>query len=153
MASTLNMIETLTMHLMGALPECEVLHFAGTATAYVPTSACGTILVTYHGSLFATTTDTEYLAQPRLTRFVISMLSPHSLGSHAALTLLDRVRSAALGLRLPDCRQVRAVQEEFLGENLAHWLYRLELVADSLWVEDRDADGGSPLMDVKYVAD
>lgn len=153
MASTLNMIETLTTHLMDALPECDVLHFAGIATAYVPASASGTILLTYHGSLFATTADTEYLAQPRLTRFVISMLSPQSLGSHAALALLDRVRRAVLGLRLPDCRQVRAVQEEYLGESQAHWLYRLELVADSLWVEDRDADGGPPVMDVKYVAD
>lgn len=153
MASTLNMIDPLIVRLTGALPACDVLHFAGAATSYAPLSATGTVLLAYQGSLFSATADCNYLVQSRTMRFAISVLSPHSQGSAAALTLLDRVRQATLGLRLPDCQQTRAVREEYLGETQAHWVYRLELEADSLWMEDREAEHGPSLVNVQYVAD
>jgi len=103
------------------------------------------LLVDYRGSKYADVLDTGIVAQERTVSIGISVVARTLHDAYGALALVDAVRLALLGQRLPDCRKLALDAERFVSQEAGIWIYELTFAAESLVVEDADGDTGPAL--------
>jgi len=122
----------------------EVAQFPDKPAAYRLTHRIGAALVAWRGATYGALIDTEAVVQTRRLEFEVALLV-RDLGwsyggdpsgpNPGAYALLEAIRAALTGLRLPGCRKMFPMREQFLGRDpqggLWTWsaLYALETMA------------------------
>lgn len=147
MATTLEIIDAVVGCLRSRLPALAVEYFPDQPADYRLNHPLGALLVSYLGSQFGRSVDTRYVAQPRTVKLSVTVVLRQLNGPGGAVDVLDRVRQALAGFRPPDCGQLAAVSEAFLGENAGLWQYAVDFAAEAMLVEDADT-GSDPLLTV-----
>lgn len=150
MATTLQMLEAVVERLRAKLPALAVEYFPERPADYRLNHPKGALLVSYVGSQFGDSVDTSIIAQPRTVKPSVTVVLRQLSGRGGAVDVLDLVRTALLGYRLPDCRKMRVVSEKFLGESAGLWQYAVDFSAETMQVEDAEADAGPLLTKVDY---
>lgn len=150
MATTLQMIDAVVERLRTKLPALAVEYFPEQPTDYRLNHSRGALLVSYPGSQFGDTVDAAIIAQPRTVKLSITVILRQLNGRGGAVDVLDLVRLALVGFRLPDCRKMRAVSEKFLGESAGLWQYAADFAAEAMQVEDAEGTVGPLLTEVTY---
>lgn len=147
MATTLEIIDAVAGCLRTRLPALAVEYFPERPADYRLNHPRGALLVSYLGSQFGDTVDTQYIAQPRTVKLSVTVVLRQLNGRGGAVDVLDLVRRALVGFRPPDCRKLKAVSEKFLGESAGLWQYAVDFASEAMLVEDADGDTG-PLLTV-----
>ena len=150
MATTLQIIDAMVERLHRKLPALVVEYFPERPADYRLNHPRGALLVSYAGSQFGDTVDVTYVAQPRTVKLSITVILRQLNGRGGAIDVLDLVRQAVVGFRLPDCRKARAVSEKFLGETAGLWQYAVDFSAEAMQVEDTEGESGPLLTEVIY---
>ncbi|MBS1186687.1 MAG: hypothetical protein H6R04_705 [Burkholderiaceae bacterium] len=150
MATTLQMIEAVVQRLKAKFPALAVEYFPDKPDEYRLNHPKGALLVSYSGGKFGESIDVTYIAQPRDVEITITVVMRQLNGRGGAVDVLDLVRTALLGFRMPDCRKMRATDEKFLGETAGLWQYVVDFSAEAMLVEDAEGDGGPLLTTVNY---
>lgn len=109
--------------LRSAVSSIEVARFPGDPGEYRMTHRVGAALVVYRGSSYGEVKDTAAVAQERQMEFDVTVLvrdlgwgvgSGPSASNPGAYAILDSVRLALCGMRVPGARKARLVREKFL---------------------------------------
>ena len=150
MATTLQIIDAVVARLKVKLPQLAVEYFPDRPAEYRLNHPRGALLVSYLGSLFDTTVDVTYIAQPRTVKLSVTVILRQLNGRGGAVDVVDAVRQALVGFRPPDCRKVWAMSEKFLGETAGLWQYAVDVATEAMLVEDADVNTETPLTLVTY---
>ncbi|RAS18935.1 Gp37 protein [Microvirgula sp. AG722] len=150
MATTLEIIDAVVGCLRTRLPALAVEYFPERPVDYRLNHPKGALLVSYLGSQFGDTVDTQYIAQPRTVKLSVTVVLRQLNGRGGAVDVLDLVRRALVGFRPPDCRKLKAVSEKFLGESAGIWQYAVDVASQAMLVEDADVDTETPLTQVTH---
>lgn len=153
MATTLQVIDAVVKRLAVKLPHLAVEYFPDKPSEYRLNHPKGALLVSYLGSQFDKTVDVAYVAQPRTVKLSVTVVLRQLNGKGGAVDVVDLVRAALVGFRLPDCRKVWAVSEKFLGETAGLWQYAVDVASEAMLVEDADVNTETPLTEVTYEED
>ncbi len=104
----------------------EIAQFPDKAAAYRLTHRIGAALVAWHSATYGTLDDTAAVVQTRLLKFRVTLLV-RDLGwsfggdpsgpNPGAYALLEAIRAALTGLRIPGCRKMYPLREQFLGRD------------------------------------
>jgi Gp37 protein len=122
----------------------EIVQFPDKPAAYRLTHRIGAALVAWRGATYGALIDTAAVVQARRLEFEITLLvrdlgwsfggDPSGLNP-GAYALLEAIRAALTGLRIPGCRKLFPLREQFLGRDpqggVWTWstLYALETMA------------------------
>ena len=150
MATTLEMIEAAAARVRAKLPKLAVEYFPEKPNEYRLNHPIGALLVSYAGSDFGEPTSTAYVMQPRRIKLSVTVVLRQLNGKGGAVDVLDQVRAALVGFRMPDCRKLIALAETFLGQSAGLWQYAVDFAAECMLVEDAEPDGGPLLTQVTY---
>ena len=154
MLSLPQLIDTLRIQLQGALPTCEVAHFAGQPATYAPATTADVVLLGYRGSDFLPSADLQGCGQQQIAHLTTHVLCKPLQGADTALWLLESVRSALRTLTLPDGMSLRLIRESRQStEDPALWLYVLELDITLLYLPADTHPPAVLLMDVQGVVE
>jgi hypothetical protein len=130
--------------LRAQLNAIEVAQFPDRPAAYRLTHRIGAALVAWRGATYGALIDTAAVVQSRRLEFEITLLvrdlgwsfgGDPSGSNPGAYALLEAIRAALTGLRLPGCRKMFPLREQFLGRDpqggVWIWsaLYALETMA------------------------
>lgn len=149
MAVTTDMLDALMARLRARLPMYAVEYFPEKPKDYRLNHSRGALLVSYIGSRFTAPRDTQFVLQPRQVRLSVTLLLRQLNGRDGAVGVLDDLRLALVGFRLPHCVSgIEAVDERFLGEVGGIWQYALDVSAAAMQVEDLDCVEHPPLQQV-----
>jgi hypothetical protein len=122
----------------------EIVQFPDKPVAYRLTHRIGAALVAWRGATYGALIDTAAVVQSRRLEFEIILLvrdlgwsfgADPSGPNPGAYALLEAIRAALTGLRLPGCRKLFPLREQFLGRDpqggVWTWsaLYALETMA------------------------
>ena len=122
----------------------EIVQFPDKPAAYRLTHRIGAALVAWRGATYGALIDTAAVVQSRRLEFEIILLvrdlgwsfgADPSGPNPGAYALLEAIRAALTGLRLPGCRKLFPLREQFLGRDpqggVWTWsaLYALETMA------------------------
>lgn len=141
MAVTSEMLEALLARLRSHVPGYAVEYFPEKPKDYRLNHPRGALLVSYLGSRFTAPTDARAVVQPRQVRLSVTLLLRQLNGREGAVAVLDELRGALVGLRLPHCTSgLQAVEERFLGEVAGIWQYALDISAAAMQIEDIDCE-------------
>ncbi|WP_440217248.1 Gp37 family protein [Chromobacterium piscinae] len=150
MASTVEIIDALVARLQARLPGLLVEYFPERPAEYRLNHPAGALLVSYLGSQFAAPVDAGIVAQPRTLKLSVTVVLRQLNGRTGAVAVLDDVRRALVGYRLPDCRALQAAGERFLGQNSNLWQYATDFTALAMQVEEDDANADPRLSQVNH---
>ncbi|MCW3700370.1 Gp37 family protein [Burkholderia cenocepacia] len=150
MATTLEMVDAVVARLRFKLPALVTEYFPERPDEYRLNHAIGALLVSYPGSQYDTTVDTDMVVQPRRVKFAVAIVLRQLNGRGGAIDVLDHVRTALVGFRPPDCKKLAAVSDKFLGESAGLWQYVIEFSAGAVIVEDAEPNDGPLLTQVTY---
>lgn len=150
MATTLQMLDALCVRLREKLPALAVELFPDNPAEYRLNHVHGALLVSYAGSKFGRPIDLTYTMQERDITVSITVVLRQLNGRGGAVDVVDLVRQAVVGFRMPDCKKTRALSEKFLGEAAGLWQYAVDVAAEAMSVEDADSEGGPLLTHVTY---
>ena len=122
----------------------EIAQFPDKPAAYRLTHRIGAALVAWRGATYGALIDTAAVVQARRLEFEVILLvrdlgwsfgADPSGPNPGAYALLEAIRAALTGLRLPGCRKMFPLREQFLGRDpqggVWTWsaLYALETMA------------------------
>ena len=104
----------------------EIAQFPDKPAAYRLTHRIGAALVAWRGATYGALIDTAAVVQARRLEFEVTLLV-RDLGwsfggdpsgpNPGAYALLEAIRAALTGLRLPGCRKMFPLREQFLGRD------------------------------------
>ena len=129
----------------------EIVQFPDKPAAYRLTHRIGAALVAWRGATYGALIDTAAVVQSRRLEFEIILLvrdlgwsfgADPSGPNPGAYALLEAIRAALTGLRLPGCPKLFPLREQFLGRDpqggVWTWsaLYALETMALEVSTED-----------------
>lgn len=124
--------------------QIEIAQFPDKPSAYRLTHPAGAALVAWRATTYGALRDTAAVVQTRRLEFEITLLvrdlgwsfgAENSAQNPGGYALLETIRAALTGLRLPGCRKMYPLREQFLGRDpqggLWTWktMYALETVA------------------------
>lgn len=150
MATTVQIIDALVARLQDKLPSLAVEYFPERPADYRLNHPVGALLVSYLGSQFGATVDAGAVVQPRTLKLSVTVVLRQLNGRSGAVAVLDDVRRALVGYRLPDCRKLQAAGERFLGQSTGLWQYATDFTALAMQVEEDDADADPRLSQVNH---
>ncbi|MDA8449835.1 Gp37 family protein [Acidovorax sp. GBBC 3332] len=147
MSGTLEMLDAVIARLRQRIPRVPAEYFPEQPEKYRLNHPVGAILVGYGGSRYDRASDAQgVMVQGRDVAVTLTVIVRQLNGRDGAVALLDEVRRAVLGFRMPNATDgLRAIKDDFLGQVAGLWQYALDLAAPSLVVEDRDEEDG-PLL-------
>jgi Gp37 protein len=133
----------------------EIAHFPDKPSAYRLTHRIGAALVVYRGATYGEQIDTAAIAQVRTLKFDVTLVMRDlgwSFGGEAsgtspgAYAVLEEVRTALTGFRVPGCRKMYPVRDSFEGRDPQGgvWIYAITFALDTMAVE-RSATENFPL--------
>jgi len=104
----------------------EIAQFPDKPAAYRLTHRIGAALVAWRGATYGTLIDTAAIVQARRLEFEITLLV-RDLGwsfggdpsgpNPGAYALLEAIRAALTGWRVPGCRKMFPIREQFVGRD------------------------------------
>ena len=150
MASTRARLEAVLARLRERIPQLQVEYFPEKPSEYRLNHPRGALLLSYVGSQFGDSVDSQYVAQEQRVRISVTLVMRQLNGKGGALDALDVVRAALVGFRPPDCQALHMVRESFVGEQKGLWHYALDLHARTLLVEQADGEPPVLLTQVDY---
>lgn len=151
MAVTSEMLESLMLRLRTQMPTYAVEYFPEKPKDYRLNHSRGALLVSYIGSRFSASRDSSRKVQPRQVRLSVTLLLRQLNGREGAVAVLDDLRLALVGYRLPHCNSgIEAVDERFLGEVGGIWQYALDVSASAMQIEDLACVEYPPLQQVTH---
>lgn len=103
------------------------------------------LLVDYRGSRYGAVSDVGIVAQPRELSLGVSVVARALHDAYGALALVDAVRLALLGYKLPGCNKARLASDRFVAQEAGIWFYELVFSVETMVVEDAEGDAG-PLL-------
>ncbi|HUN58010.1 MAG TPA: Gp37 family protein [Candidatus Binataceae bacterium] len=129
----------------------EVAHFPDVPQAYRLTHRIGAALVRYQGADYGPLHDTAAIVQERSLKFAVSLLVRDvgwSYGgepggtSPGGYALIESVRRALTGFRLPGFSKIYPVREKFLERDKQGgvWIYEISFALKTLAVEPSSVD-------------
>lgn len=114
---------TLIDKLQSALPELTVEAFPDNPAEYEFIHPLGAVLVQYESTRFDGDYALAFTVQPATITFAVVSLT-RSLRSHSGCyDVLERIRNAILGLKIPGLEQVKQTDERFSAEEDGVWSY------------------------------
>jgi hypothetical protein len=110
----------------------EIAQFPDRPSAYRLTHRIGAALIAWRAASYGPLIDTASVVQTRRLEFEINLLM-RDLGwafgagpsgpNPGAYSLLESIRAALTGFRIPGCRKLFPVKEQFLGRDPQGWLW------------------------------
>ncbi len=137
--------------LRAQLGSIEVAQFPDKPAAYRLTHRIGAALVAWRGATYGALDDTAAIVQVRRLEFEIALLvrdlgwrfgADPSGPSPGAYALLEAIRAALTGFRVPGCRKMYPLREQFLGRDAqgGAWTWSCLYALDTLALEASTAD-------------
>ena len=132
--------------LRAAISVIEVVHFPDRPEAYRLTHRIGAALVSYRGATYGELIDSAVVAQPRRFEFEVRLLA-RDLGwgyggaasgaGPGAYALLEAIRIALTGFRVPGCRKLFPLKERFVDRDAQGgvWIYAISFAVETLAIE------------------
>jgi Gp37 protein len=132
--------------LASQITSIEVAHFPDRPESYRLTHRIGAALVQYKGASYGAQIDTAAIIQERRLEFEVTLMM-RDLGwsyggdasgpSPGAYAMLEAVRSALTGFRVPGCRKMFPLREKFLERDRqgAVWVYAITFQLSTVAVE------------------
>lgn len=148
-------IETLESAIVARLASIvtavEVVHFPDDPKSYRLTHRVGAALVTYRGATYGDVLDSAATIQERRLEFDVALLmrdlgwgvgSAPDGSSPGAYAILEQVRAALTGYRIPGARKMRPVREKFLERDRRGglWIYSTTFALSTVAVEPSSAN-------------
>lgn len=140
-------IETaIVEQLVSQISVIEIVHFPDKPETYRMTHPVGSALVSYRGATYGDLIDTGPVAQLRKLEFEVRLLARDLGWSYGALAtgvspgayaLLEAVRLALTGFRIPGCRKIYPLKERFVERDAQGgvWIYSVSFAVETLAVE------------------
>lgn len=153
MANTRARLEAVLARLRERIPQLQVEYFPEKPSEYRLNHPRGALLLSYVGSQFGDSVDSQYVAQEQRFRITVTLVMPQLNGKGGALDALDVARAALVGFRPPDCQALHMLRESFVGELKGLWHYALDLHARTMLVEQDDGEAPVLLTQVDYDED
>jgi hypothetical protein len=124
----------------------EVAHFPDNPKNYRLTHRIGAALVVYRGSDYGQVVDTGSTVQERKMEFDVTVLvrdlgwnvgGPPGGTSPGAYAILEAIRAALTGYRVPGARKIFMVREKFIERDVdgGVWMYLLTIALTTMAVE------------------
>jgi hypothetical protein len=140
-------IETaIVARLQAMVPAIEIVHFPDNPKSYRLTHRIGAALVVYRGSDYGQVEDTAAIIQERKMEFDVTVLirdlgwsvgGPPGGSSPGAYAILEAIRAALTGYRIPGARKIFMVREKFVERDTEGgvWIYLLSVALITMAVE------------------
>lgn len=117
-------IETvLIKKLQNELPELAVEAFPDNPSEYEFIHPLGAVLVQYESTQFEGDYALAFTAQPATITFAVVSLTRNLRSHSGCYDVLERIRNAILGLKIPGLEQVKQTDERFSAEEDGVWTY------------------------------
>ncbi|HTW89183.1 MAG TPA: Gp37 family protein [Candidatus Binataceae bacterium] len=137
--------------LLSQINQIEVVHFPDRPEAYRLTHQVGAALVSYRGATYGDLIDTDVVMQERKLEFEVRLMARDLGWSYGALAtgvspgayaLLEAVRAALTGFRIPGCRETYPLKERFVERDPQGgvWIYAISFAVETLAVQAAPAD-------------
>src|SRR5579872_3317079 len=132
--------------LQSMVTSIEIVHFPDNPRNYRLTHRIGAALVVYRGSDYGPVLDTGSIIQERKLEFDINVLvrdlgwsvgGPPGATSPGAYAILEPIRAALTGYRVPGARKISMVREKFVERDAEGgvWIYLITITLSTLAVE------------------
>jgi hypothetical protein len=140
-------IETaIVARLTAMVSSIEIVHFPDNPKSYRLTHRIGAALVVYRGSEYGSVEDTGSIIQERRMEFDITVLvrdlgwsvgGPPGATSPGAYAILEAIRAALTGYRIPGARKIYLVREKFVERDAdgGVWIYLISVALITIAVE------------------
>jgi len=148
--------DAIVNRLSSQIHSIEIAHYPDRPETWRMTHPVGAALVKYNGARYGELLDTAAIIQERILEFEISVMT-RDLGwavggdpsgpSPGAYAIIEAVRTALTGYRIPGCRQMYPVREKFVKRDKKGskqggvWTYGSTFALSTVAVEASDADG------------
>lgn len=137
--------------LQSAVGGIEIAHYPSRPESYRMTHRVGAALVMYKGAQYGEQLDTAAIIQERRLAFEVTVMMRDlgwSYGGAAggpdpgAYAILESIRAALTGFRVPGCRKMRPVRERFIKRDRQGgvWIYAIGFELSTVAVEASPAD-------------
>src|SRR5580700_6787485 len=135
----------------------EVAQFPDKPAAYRLTHRIGAALVAWRGATYGTLIDTAAIVQARRLEFEITLLV-RDLGwsfggdpsgpNPGAYALLEAIRAALTGWRVPGCRKMFPIREQFVGRDPQGgvWTWSAHYALETMALEASTQDNFPPFI-------
>jgi hypothetical protein len=145
-------IETALVNRLNALiTGIEIAHFPDQPETYRMTHRVGAALVRYEGAEYGKLVDTAAVVQERVLKFEVTVLmrdlgwslgGPASGGTPGAYAMIEAVRAALTGFRVPGCEKTYPLRERFLKRDKQGgvWIYTIGFAMRTMAVEPSTPD-------------
>lgn len=150
MASTLQIIDAIKGRLNAKFPMLAVEHFPDKPDEYRLNHPRGALLVSHLGSKFDETVATDVIAQPRHQKFSVTVVLRQLNGRGGAQDISDQVILTLAGFKPPDCKKMSIVSERYLGEEAGIWQYAVDVITETMLIEEDDMIAPPVLTNVDY---
>jgi Gp37 protein len=128
------------------ITEIEVVHFPDTPEAYRMTHRIGAALVRYDGGEYGKSIDTAAIVQERTLKFEITVMmrdlgwnvgGPSGGATPGAYSMMEAVRVALTGFRVPGCDKAYPLRERFIKRDKQGgvWIYAISFELRTAAVE------------------
>jgi len=140
-------IETaLVNQLVAQISEIEIVHFPDKPEAYRMTHRIGSALVRYEGAEYGEVIDTAAVVQERTLKFEVTLMmrdlgwsvgGPASGTDPGAYAMIEAVRGALTGFRVPGCGKTYPLRERFIKRDKQGgvWIYAISFALRTVAVE------------------
>jgi hypothetical protein len=136
----------LVNQLSSQITEIEVAHFPDTPEAYRMTHRIGAALVRYDGGEYGKLIDTAAIVQERTLKFEITVMmrdlgwnvgGPSGGATPGAYSMMEAVRVALTGFRVPGCDKAYPLRERFVKRDKQGgvWIYSINFELRTAAVE------------------
>jgi Gp37 protein len=129
----------------------EIAHYPDRPESYRMTHRVGAALVMYKGAQYGAQLDTAAIIQERRLEFEVTVMM-RDLGwsyggagdgpSPGAYAILEAIRTALTGFRVPGCRKIYALRERFIERDKQGgvWIYAIAFGLSTVAVEPSPTD-------------
>jgi len=140
-------IETTVVNRLSAqISGIEIAHFPDQPEAYRMTHRIGAALVRYEGAEYGKLIDTAAIVQERTLKFEVTVLmrdlgwtlgGPAGGGTPGAYVMIEAVRAALTGYRVPGCKKTFPLRERFVKRDKQGgvWIYAITFAMRTIAVE------------------
>lgn len=150
--NTSTIVDDVVLRLRTRLPATLSVEFSPRKPELsLPVSQAGAVLVSYIRSKYHKPDDPCAVVQPQIVKLRTTVILRQPHGREGADAVFESVRRALGGWRPENChRPIRLKKDTFTGEVGGLWQYTLEFIAETMFVEDSEADDLPQLISINY---
>jgi Gp37 protein len=128
----------LLARLTAKIESYSIESFPDNPKGYRLTNQRGAVLIAYRGAVYDDTIDTEAIAQARAMEFDLNVVTKQLRGNDSAYVLIELVRAAISGFKLPGFSPCRLRRERFLARDEGQWIYCLTIGLGTMAIQVDD---------------